>query len=233
MSGVALRDLVELGAVSFGDKDFSRIVKEQALKEGGEGIENIFRKFDLVDNADDRKKMLGWVGVGGLQQFLADPSTQNLYMLLRKTKEAPSSRNARIFPLNESLSTAYWEFGSKHMHRIFNKPDISNEQMENVVNEMVRGGDMEKNQGQKFKQKNLGMNFKAAERIFGKGLARNVLGNGFMRWLRTTFHDDPKKERQVKGGLLRLIMSFLAALFLSSTKELGKGSFDAAKEQTK
>ena len=107
----------------------------------------------------------------------------------------------------------HWEVVHNLNYKFFSQPDITNQQMEDFVEALVSDGDMEAEQGERFKRRNLGM---------GPGLLGTALFRGLRSWL-----EEEKRENQVqrKGWLLRLVFLFftiIGAGFSSTGKTIGE-----------
>ena len=124
-----------------------------------------------------------------------------------------STRDPRLFPAMEMLLKGHWEVTHNLNHHYFNQPDVTNQQMENLLEILVADGYVEMEQGEKFKRQNLGM---------GPG----ILGTVFFRGLRSWWEEEVR-ENQVKrrGWLLRLVglsFTFITAGLFAGVKGVGK-----------
>lgn len=206
MRGVAIRELILAGAISFADKKYSEVVKER----------DTFNKFNPVDSADDRKRLKEFVGFGGFQSYLANPEAGKYREMTTKEKIFPSTRDPRLFPWQEFGLKAHWEVVHNYKKKLFDEPDITNEQMERFVETLVGAGAVEKGQGEKFKRKNLGM---------GAG----ILSRGFFRDLRGIWEEN-KRKGQIEGRKRGWAL-FLLFILWSPIKEFIKSAFTEAKKQ--
>lgn len=210
IESVAIREMIINGVISFADRDYSQVVSTRTS----------FNKFNPIDNADDRERLLKFIGAGALQSYLANPEAEKFIKLTTKEELFPSTRDPRLFPWMHFGLRAHWEMVHNHKHRLMNEPDITNQEMENMVDNLVGGGFLLKEEGEKFKRKRLGV-------LGGHG---PLTGRALGRKLRWFFHDEAKKERQVEGRFFPLFL-LLMTLIWSSFKGLTKGSMEEAKKQ--
>jgi len=219
MEGVALREMFVNGSVIMGcgkgdGTKFSEVV---------EGKKS-FTKYNLVDNQADRK-LIGknFMGANAYQAYLADPTVEKLMEITAKDKLFASTRNARLFPFYEFVLPGHFQVVNTLRHKLFDKPDITSGQMENLTDLLKANGFILKEQGNRFKRRELGITKKGPRIIFGSKPAR---------WLRGTLWDEEKRTSQVEGPLLwRLFLLLFWQLPLGAVKSIGKGSLDEAKKQ--
>jgi hypothetical protein len=217
MEGAALREMFVNGSVIMGrgkggGKKYTEVVEEKKT----------FTKFNLVDNQADRK-LIGknFMGPNAYQAYLADPTVEKLMEITAKDKLFASTRNARLFPFFEFVLPAHWKVVHTLRHKLFDKPDITNNQMENLVDLLKSSGYILKGQGDRFKRKELGIT---------KG--PRILGTRPFRVLRAMILDEEKRTSQVEGPLLwRLFVMLFWHLPFGAVKTLGKVSLDEAKKQ--
>lgn len=205
MRGVAVRELMAAGAISFADGKYSDVVKEK----------DTFNKFNPIDNADDRKRLLGFIGAGNLQELLANPEFEKFLEITGKDKVFPSTRDPRLFPWMEFGVRAFRDVVSNHKYRLFKDPNISSGRFENFVKTLVSTGRMEDSQGEKFIKKELGM---------GPG----IFSTKPFRELRAIWEEKDEKTQRDRGRYGWI--PFLVFLFWSPLKELFKSAFNEAKK---
>lgn len=186
LRGVAIRELFVEGAISFGDKNFSEVAAQRGA----------LNKFNPIDNAADRALVVKWLLAGAFQSYLANPEGETFKKLTTKEEGFMSTRDPRLFPWMEVGLKAHWEVVHNLNHEFFNQPNVTNQQMENFIESLVSDGYVEKEQGEKFKNRNL-------------GFAPGILGTAFFRGIRA-WYEEEERENQVKrrGWILRLLVLF-------------------------
>lgn len=221
LEGVAIRELVAEGAISFADRKFSEVVQERST----------FNKFTPIDNAADRNLVLKFMGSGMIQKYLGKPSAEMFEKLTTKEDGFMSTRNPRLFPWMEFGLRAHWDVVHNLIYKHFSEPDITNQQMENFVENLVGDGFMDNEQGERFKKDELGLN-----KVFGvevpRGPIRQFLGGALFRKLRNIFEEE-ERENQVKrrGWILRLLILFFWTIPLEGLIAGGKGAGEELKKQ--
>lgn len=207
MEGVARRELLNSGAISFADKKYSEVVATR----------NTFNKFNPIDNMADRTLLKKFMGADMIQTYLANPEAAMFQKLIAKDRGFPSTRNARLFPWMEFGLKAHMELAMHYNHKLFDEPDTTNKEIENFVDTLVGEGSMKKKQGLRFVRKNLGM---------GPG----ILGYNAFRVLRAIFWDENKRNTQITGRKKGWALLILFMLF-NPIKELFKSAFNEGKRQ--
>lgn len=207
--GIAKRELMAEGAISFADEDFSKV----AAKRGD------LNKFNPIDNAADRALVVKFLGSGLFQSYLSNPSSEMFQKMTTKEDGFMSTRDPRLFPWMEMGLKAHWEVIHNLNYKYFSKPDITTQQMENLVENLVSEGFVEAEQGEKFKNRNL-------------GIAPGILGTAFFRNIRSLWEEE-KRENQVKrrGWLLRLFVLVFWTIPIEGLVAGGKGISEDLKKQ--
>jgi len=145
MKNVVIMDMFENGELMLGEhKSMTDLARKKQLK-----------KFEFIDVYGDRAKALAYGGTQEFQAYLANPTNAKFVELNRKDKFY-STRSARQFPWMTLATRAHWEIGNKHYKRLFDKDNMQSVDFEQVIQELVANGDMEKEAGEDFKKKNLG-----------------------------------------------------------------------------
>ncbi len=205
MRSVAVMDMVENGQYNLAGKNFSELAKKKLIG-----------KFEMIDLFTDRKMHLNYTGSKLFQSYLANPTAKKFMEINAKEGNFYSTRDARLYPWMTLAARSHWEVNHNNRKRLFNVPDITNLEMENLVDNLVPRY-MEKAEGEDFKRQKLGM---------GPG----ILGMDFFRKARWFFWDERKKVRQAEGRF-GWIFALLLALIWSPIKNIGKGSVDELKKQ--
>ncbi|HSX19284.1 MAG TPA: hypothetical protein VLE91_04085 [Candidatus Saccharimonadales bacterium] len=200
MEGYAKRELFDSGAISFAGEKFSTVAEEKEA----------MTKYALIDNNDDRLRHLKWVKK--FQHFLNTLDPRLFQELTDKSKDAPSTRNARTWLWTSFMMEGYYK-ASRKRQQYFSDPDVTSTQWEGFIENAVSRGDMLPEQGQEFIKRKLGM---------GPGL----LGKSFFRTMRALWEDE-KRENQIKrkGWILRILALFgtmAIAGFGQGSKGLGE-----------
>lgn len=208
MEGVAVRELMAAGAISFADGKYSDVVKDKGT----------FNKFNPIDNADDRKRLLGFIGAGNLQELLANPEFDRFLEVTGKDKVFPSTRDPRLFPWMEFGVRAFRDVVSNHKYRLFKQPNISSGEYENFVRNLVGTGRMEEAQGEKFIKKELGIR-----------VGRMNLNAKLFREMRAIWEEKDEKTQRERGRAGWI--AFLFFLLWSPLKESFKSAFGEFKRQ--
>ena len=187
LRGVAKRELIAEGAISFADKKYSEIVKQR----------NSFNKFNPIDNAADRNLVLKFMGPGMIQSYLANPEASKFEKITTKAEGFMSTRNPRLFPWMEFGLRAHWDVVHNLKYKMFGEPDVTNKEMENFVENMAAGGHIEPEQAEEFIKENLGI---------GPGIFSTVPFRLIRSWWETE-----KKESQItrQRSLIRLLFFLL------------------------
>lgn len=204
MRGFASRELFESGAISFADKNFSEVAEQKA-----------FSKFAMIDNADDRVRHLKFVRA--FQHYLANPEADKLIEIMDKEKLAPSTRNARTWPLMNFILDGHWKVVHDLKYKLFGEPDVTNKEMENFVDNLTGKGYTLKEQGEHFITKNL-------------GIGPWILGSTPFRLIRNLVWEEFKKERQIEGKW-GWILALIFAVIWNGITSAGKGVGDDIKKQ--
>lgn len=203
---VMLRDMVEQGIVSFGDSEFTKKV---------EGDPNSFTKFNLLDNADDRKRLQNMMTAGQFQDFSGNPEYDKFMELTDKEKNFPSTRGARLMPWMHFGAKAFWELAHNNKYRLYKEPDLTRDKMENFVHRLIGSNRMERKQGEKFINEELGKGMlRGIKNVWEHSKENAQLDRAGPKWGRT------------KGWAL-----FFLFLIFSPIKELFKSTFEETKKQ--
>lgn len=145
MRNVVIMDMFENGELMLGEHNsMTDLARRKQLK-----------KFEFIDVYADRGKALAYGGTQEFQAYLANPTNAKFVELNRKDKFY-STRSARQFPWMALATRAHWEIGNKHYKRLFDKDNMQSVDFEQVIQELVANGDMEKEAGEDLKKKNLG-----------------------------------------------------------------------------
>ncbi len=147
MKNVVTRDMIESGEISFGkgSKKFSEVANDVKL-----------RKFEYIDVFIDRGKHVKFTNPEVFQDYLATP-TDGLFMEINdKVKGFYSTRDARLFPWMTLAIRAHLEITMKHIQDLFGGKNYTTASREELIDDLVLNGNMEKQAGHKEMRKWLG-----------------------------------------------------------------------------
>ncbi|MBI4033278.1 MAG: hypothetical protein HY377_02085 [Candidatus Blackburnbacteria bacterium] len=141
---------------------------------------SLMRKYEMTDLFYDRRANLQYLSKENFQAYLANPTEGDFLRINNKETIFYSGRNFRLFPWMELALRAHWEIESKHSQRLFDNPNITAAVGEKLVDGLMAGGDMERQQAEHFKRKYFGLreigNLKLPE-IFGTTPFRRIRQN--------------------------------------------------------
>ena len=201
MRNVVIMDMIENGEVSMSmadnDKKFSEVVKAGKIK-----------KFEMIDVFVDRNKHLKYAGPDAFQAYLANPGESIFIDINNKTKVFYSTRAARQFPWMTLATRAHWEVASKHRRRLFDAPNLTAADGENLIDTLEGRGDMERKQSEKEKRKFFGFNELAGAQF------SEFLGTTPFRRIRQTLEYSRRLGWETtKGAPLLLVGAFFAGVW--------------------
>lgn len=220
--GLVIRDLIEAGTLSFGDKDFSVASRNRGDDFG-------MTKFNLIDNSIDRGKLKNFIAPPNLQGFLEDPTEEKFMALLDRSKVFASTRLARMFPWAHFALRAHWEVAHKYTQKIFNRENIGAAEFESFVRKLIGKGDVERKNGEEFIRRELGLskiriggNFFRGKYFWVPKVVEiqlpKVFGTAPFRATRQTYEFIAAMISKTRlGFLLDSILDFFRTLFKYST----------------
>ncbi len=148
VKSVVIMDMIKNGALYFSSKGakFSQVAKDKEMT-----------KFGFIDYFSDAKKGLEAEGPETIQDYLSNPTESKLVSMISRVKGfAYSTRFARDHILAVLAFRGHWGFASKYRRDLFDRPNLTAAGGEQVIQDMIQQGDMERKQGEKEKTKFFG-----------------------------------------------------------------------------
>ena len=213
MRSVVKRDMIESGEISFG-KGAGMKLSEVAEAEK-------LRKFEFIDLFIDRASHKKFVDPPILQDYLANPTEGKFLGINNKVQAFYSTRDARLFPWMTLALRAHWEVVNRHRERLFNKRSLNTAAGEELVNDLISTGMMERKQGEKEKRKLFGFGQVGIGGSWGlpkivgfelRGPIGAFIGTTFFRRIRQGLEDGRRFTSEFFSPLF-LLRVFLAGLW--------------------
>lgn len=207
--GIAVRELIIEGAISFADRNFSEVVAER----------DSLNKFNPIDNAADRGLVEDFMQVGTIQAYLSNPEAKSFDKMVTKGEGALTTRDERLFAWVERALKGHLNVVHDLKFTFFGEANITVTEFENFVHNQIAAGTVEAGQGERFIRRNL-------------GLGPGILGAAFFRNLRGLIEEEGKESHVTRKPLwLRILILFFWTLPFESLKSLGKGAGEEIKKQ--